>query len=160
LKSENVTDAFTDFCKAPGKFLSDVLRKGGRVPRMFSRLFKIWAAEVLLNLSFCNTVGFSRDFSFCAGNICHENGTLSQLDVTGLELDCFPNPFPYSELAAFKSLNTLNINLTAASVQSNHPLYVHRQGLPWMCSQAYQGSYVVLLIWMPAWRPLMEGSVE
>jgi len=42
-----------------------------------------------------------------AGNICHTNGTLSQLDLSGYGLS---GHFPYKELAAFRSLNTLTLS--------------------------------------------------
>lgn len=41
-----------------------------------------------------------------AGNVCHSNGTLAVLDTRQLKLYCH---FPYPELAAFKSLNSLSL---------------------------------------------------
>ena len=47
--SEYPTDTFVDFCKAPGEWLSDVLRKGGRVPQNFLYAFQNSIAEEILN---------------------------------------------------------------------------------------------------------------
>ena len=57
-----------------------------------------------------------------AGQVCHGNATLSQLDVGVLGLRC---TFPSGELAAFGSLNTLFIAIDdwymAYSVRANPP---------------------------------------
>ena len=45
-----------------------------------------------------------------AGQVCHENGTLSQLDVSPLGLVCH---FPYGGLSTFTSLNTLTVGQIA-----------------------------------------------
>lgn len=44
----------------------------------------------------------------CAGQVCHGNATLSQLDVSRLGVRC---AFPFGELAAFGSLNTLYLSV-------------------------------------------------
>ena len=46
-----------------------------------------------------------------AGQVCHENGTLSQLDFSPLGLVC---QFPFGGLATFTSLNTLSIGRIAS----------------------------------------------
>ena len=43
-----------------------------------------------------------------AGQVCHGNATLSQLDVSRLYVRC---AFPFGELAAFGSLNTLYLSV-------------------------------------------------
>ena len=46
------------------------------------------------------------DWCSFPGQICTANGTLLRLDMRGFNLQC---PFPFSDLAVFTSLTTLNL---------------------------------------------------